>query len=220
VTAVVVGAADDPLAPVEQDPDALRDAACRLVLPDAQCEPLRPPEPDVDGGGGSSFVGFLTDAVLWLLFVGLVVALVVLAVRLVLSVRGRRRPKRTREAREDDEELEVLTPTIVDRSREPRDWRREADEHRRAGRFRDAIRCRYRALVGDLARRGVVDEIPGRTTGEERAQISAVAPATVPAFYAAADLFDSAWYGGRDVDDATVAEIETLEDRVLQQVSG
>src|SRR4051794_4281797 len=86
-------------------------------------------------------------------------------------------------------------PVLVDRSREPAQWRQDAEEHARAGRWREAVRCRYRALVGDLARRGLLDEIPGRTTGEERAELAVAAPAVAPSFARATDLFDQAWYG-------------------------
>ena len=59
----------------------------------------------------------------------------------------------------------------------------------------------YRALVGDLARAGYVDEIPGRTSGEERAQVAEIAPrlgeagrAVSSEFDVAADTFDVAWF--------------------------
>ena len=49
-------------------------------------------------------------------------------------------------------------------------WRAEAAAHDAAGRWREALRCRYRALVAELAGRGLVEEIPGRTSGEYRIQ--------------------------------------------------
>ena len=70
-----------------------------------------------------------------------------------------------------------------------------------ARRFRDAIRCRYRALVGDLARRGMIDEIPGRTSGEERVQMAAAAPGeldrSVEPVVLTGSLFPS-WSAGPD----------------------
>lgn len=103
----------------------------------------------------------------------------------------------------------------IDRSREPRGWRDEADSHSAAGRYRDALRCRYRALVGDLARRGLLDEIPGRTTGEERRELYASAPNALPAFREAADLFDAAWYGWIPVDASDDARFRQLDIDVL-----
>jgi hypothetical protein len=115
----------------------------------------------------------------------------------------------------DDDEQQAIRPVIVDRSREPSGWRAEADQHRASGRYRDAIRCRYRALVGDLARCGLIDEIPGRTTGEERMQLRAVAPTAHPSFTAAADLFDGAWFGNIEVRADDDDEFVRLENDVL-----
>ena len=108
----------------------------------------------------------------------------------------------------------------VDRSREPVNWRAEAEAHRAAGRFRDALRCRYRALVGDLARRGLIDEIPGRTTGEERAQLRVVLPDSSPPFEEAADLFDEAWYGLVPVGAGDDDRFQHLEQDVLTRARG
>ena len=126
------------------------------------------------GGGGAG------SLVAWVILALLVAGIVVLVV-----VRVRRGPvARVAQHR-----------VVIDRSREPADWRAEADEHARHGRYRDALRCRYRALVGDLARLGLLDEIPGRTTGEERGQLRATAPVAAPDFTDATELFDRTWYG-------------------------
>jgi len=123
--------------------------------------------------------------------------------------------KRTTDEGDEDEDVVERDIVAVDRSREPVNWRKEADEHRREGRFRDALRCRYRALVGDLARRGLIDEIPGRTTGEERAQLRRVTPLAAKPFNAAADMFDGAWYGHRDVDAGDDDRFQQFERDVL-----
>jgi hypothetical protein len=207
----------DPLGPVDQDPDSIREAACRLVAPDSACRPVdtTPIEPH-GGGGGGNFLGALGEILLWMLFLGLVAAVIFGAIRVILATRGRsRRRRRGRDDDDQDEGVEELPRTVIDPTREPRQWRSEADEHRRAGRFRDAVRCRYRALVGDLARGGLVDEIPGRTSGEERAQMAVAAPVRAPAFAAAADLFDAAWFGDVPVADVDVERMERLERDVL-----
>jgi hypothetical protein len=99
-----------------------------------------------------------------------------------------------------DEDLdEGVAERIIDEQRPPDRWRSAAEEHRAAGRFREAVRCEYRALVGDLARAGAVDEIPGRTSGEERAQLAALAPAVSQNFDDAADIFDEAWFNDDEV---------------------
>ena len=56
-------------------------------------------------------------------------------------------------------------PATASVGRTAEDWRAEADAHERAGEWRRALRCRYRALVAELADRGIVDEVPGRTAG-------------------------------------------------------
>lgn len=99
--------------------------------------------------------------------------------------------------------------------RTPRDWLEEAERHEAGGRLREAVRCRYRALVAALAARGVVEEVPGRTTGEYLEEVRRAAPAAAPAFAAVTASFEEAWYGsgtvtpeelGRLRDDARAAE--------------
>jgi Domain of unknown function (DUF4129) len=208
----------DPLGPVDHDPDQIREAACRLVSPDSVCSPRGPTRAD-QGAPHLGWLEVVARVVVLSLLAAFVVALIWLIVRAIRS-RGRRPRRRRRQRRDEADTTEVIGPAIVvDRSREPFDWRREADEHRRSGRFRDAVRCRYRALVGDLARGGVIDEIPGRTTGEERVQMSSAKPNAVTPFCGAADLFDAAWYGEATVGQAELDTMEQLERAVLVALS-
>jgi uncharacterized protein YggT (Ycf19 family) len=150
------------------------------------------------GGGGGSLIA-------WLILVLVVAGIVALVV-----VRVRRGPVVWVAARS----------VVVDRSREPADWRAEADDHARHGRFRDALRCRYRALVGDLARRGLLDEIPGRTTGEEREQLRATAPVAASEFGDATDLFDRVWYGDEPTGAGEDDRFRSLADAVMAKAAG
>lgn len=196
------------LGPVDQDPDDVRRQACTLLNPTIACndrEPPRPP-PDPPSAGFGAFAQLLV----WALVLAMVAGLVWLVVQLVL-----RRSPRVRAESTDDDELVPLDDVIIDRSREPSSWREEAAHHAAAGRFRDALRCRYRALVGDLARRRLLDEIPGRTTGEERGQLVETAAMVAPTFTAAADLFDGAWYGDRPVGPRELSTFEAWESEVL-----
>ena len=102
------------------------------------------------------------------------------------------------------------------RLRPAADWRAEAEAHERAGEWRQAVRARYRALVADLAGRGFVQEIPGRTAGEYRAEVSDALPAAAPQFAGATELFEGAWYGGRPTGEADAAHLRDLSDRVLE----
>jgi len=95
------------------------------------------------------------------------------------------------------------------------DWRAEAEAHERAGRWRPALRCRYRALVAELAAGGVVDEVPGRTAGEYRAAVTVAAPDVATEFAAATELFERAWYGRAPTGADDAAHLSSLADRVL-----
>lgn len=212
-----VGAAppEDPLGPVDQNPDAVRDEACRVVSQNTtSCATPKPTPTPAPRSGGTTDLSFLA-LLAWLLLFALVIGLLVLLVRWADAKFGSSTRKKA--APEDDADEDVIEDRVVviDRSREPGDWRSEADEHRRAGRFREALRCRYRGLVGDLARRGVIDEIPGRTTGEHRRQMHDVRPALAPLFDEAADLFDGAWYGHYDVDERDDDRFATLARDVM-----
>jgi len=219
--------ADDPLGPlgpVDQQPDVARDLACDLTAADRLCSPPEPEPRDPDDfdfdppgeiGAGAGFGGVGT-----LLVIVLVIALMVAVGWVVLSIVRNRTPIDDTDADDLDEDLEdVAEERIVDEDRPPDRWRRAAGEHRAAGRFREAVRCEYRALVGDLARAGHVDEIPGRTSGEERAQVRALAPGVAPSFDVAADIFDAAWFDDaavtRDRDERFVAAATLVLDDVL-----
>jgi len=206
---------DDPLGPVNQDPDAVREEACKLVSKDTSvCSAPKPPKPPkADGGGG--FDLSIVSLLLWVLLIAAVVGLVYMLVRWAATKSGRTAARKKSVAGDDEGDIVERDVVAVDRSREPVNWRTEAEQHRLAGRYRDALRCRYRALVGDLARRGLIDEIPGRTTGEERAQLGLVTPAASAPFNSLADLFDGAWYGHEDVDAAADDHFQTLESDVL-----
>lgn len=198
----IIRSVDDPLGPVDQQPDGPRDLACDLTASDTQCSPPEPDDSPIEfnppsnvGGGGAVASGLGT-----LLVVLLVAALVAVVAWIIVSIVRNRASGDDDDLGDLDEELDdVVDERIVDVEHPPDRWRRAAAEHRDAGRFRESVRCEYRALVGDLARAGHVDEIPGRTSGEERDQIRLLAPEVAPPFDEAADIFDGAWF-----DDAVV----------------
>lgn len=146
-----------------------------------------------------------------LLVVGVVAAVVV---GLVVMTAGRRR----RGGRHRREPVVVLRGHGPARS--PAQWRAEAAAHEAAGRWRDALRCRYRALVAELAGRGVVEEIPGRTSGEYRQDVSVKVPAAGAAFDGATDLFEQAWYGDRPTGRDEQTTFDDLARRVLVPAGG
>jgi hypothetical protein len=104
--------------------------------------------------------------------------------------------------------------------RPPADWAAEAAAHERAGRLREAVRCRYREVVAALAAAGVVEEVPGRTTGEYRRAVATALPAGAAAFTTLSEAFDRAWYGGYPVDEDAYAEVGAASRDVVAAVPG
>jgi hypothetical protein len=97
--------------------------------------------------------------------------------------------------------------------RSPQEWLDEADAHERAGEHRQAVRCRYRALIARLAERGLVEEVPGRTAGEYLAAVRTDLPAAADAFAQATAVFEAAWYGPAEVTSRDVADMRDATQR-------
>jgi Domain of unknown function (DUF4129) len=112
---------------------------------------------------------------------------------------------------------EVAAAVPGGRRRSAAEWRAEAEAQERAGAWRDAVRSRYRALVADLAARGLVEEVPGRTAGEYRSEVGRALPAAASDFAGATELFEVAWYGRADTGPREAAHLRDLSDRVLQR---
>jgi hypothetical protein len=125
------------------------------------------------GGGGGVVLAWVITAVL-------LAVVVFLVVRLVRGMQA-------------DPRLGGVTDDDIGRSAV--DWRAEADGHEGAGRWRDAVRCRYRAVVADLAARGLVEEVPGRTAGTYRRLVEESHPAVAAEFGEMTELFERVWYG-------------------------
>lgn len=107
----------------------------------------------------------------------------------------------------------------VDRGgRSAADWLAEAEACERGQDYRGALRARYRALVAELARRGLVEEVPGRTAGEYRRAVAAAVPPAAGEFGAATDLFEDAVYGDVHPGADDSRRIRALADGVLETV--
>jgi hypothetical protein len=113
---------------------------------------------------------------------------------------------------------EVAAAVPGGRRRSAAEWRAEAEAHERAGAWREAVRSRYRALVADLAARGLVEEVPGRTAGEYRRQVGRALPEAATDFAGATELFEVAWYGRSSTGAGDAAHLRDLADRVLRRV--
>lgn len=95
-------------------------------------------------------------------------------------------------------------PSAPRRSAE--DWLVETREHEAAGRWREAVRARYGALVAALIESGIVDELPGRTVRELDREVAVAAPTLAGSVRRAGERFEAVWYGNvaAHPDDAAV----------------
>jgi hypothetical protein len=133
-----------------------------------------------------------------------VLLLAALAAVIVLAVRfGRRTDRGARAARPD-----------ADVGRGAPAWEQDADAHERAGRWRDALRCRYRAVVADLAGAGVIEEVPGRTAGEYLAAVGDALPEATQDFAGMTRAFEAVWYGQAEAGAEDVARVAGAGDAV------
>jgi hypothetical protein len=139
--------------------------------------------------------GTFSPAAELILYLGLLTAVVVLVVLVVMVVRSIRR--RPRKDVADDVET-TIEPEI---ERTVAEWRSEAERAEAEGRWKDALLCRYRELVGELVERDALPAVPGLTTGELRAGLAEVVPAASADFDAATTIFELAWYADAPTDE-------------------
>lgn len=141
--------------------------------------------------------------------VGWVLLALLVGVSVFLLARLRRTAKAPGEGAGYEFDLEDRRP--------PHEWLADAERFEGRGEWKQALRCRFRALVGELIQRGTVRDLPGRTTGEYRIEVHRNAPAAGAPFAAASLLFESAWYG----DEATgPEEAQQFRARAEQVLAG
>jgi hypothetical protein len=137
----------------------------------------------------SFFGGTWEAAIVLAVLVAAASAVVFLAVRNG-SLRRIRRGRRT-----------GVVVTDEDRAQSAEQWRQEADRLSAQGNYREALRCRYRALVAELADLRLVDQVPGRTSGDYERAVRALVPEAAEQFSAVTRLFERCWYD-QDASDA------------------
>lgn len=98
--------------------------------------------------------------------------------------------------------------------RSAREWAAEAAQHEAAGRFREAIRARYRQSLAELAGAGLLDDVPGQTTGQVAAAVSAAAPAVAAPWRELTAIFERAWYGRARLGGDDLAAVAGAQARV------
>jgi hypothetical protein len=198
------------LPPPEQDPAAVRDLADRIL---AEARYDRPPTPIIErvlnwvgeqiakvfgslvGSGGGTVLA-------WLILVAAVGGVLYLLVRhgrvSLPALAGPGEPA-----------------VMVELTRSAREWRADAERLEAEGRWAEGLRCRHRALIADLVRRGAIPEQAGRTAGEYVRDVARSLPDATPALAAATELFEAAWYGGATTGAAEAARFADLDARVL-----
>lgn len=106
---------------------------------------------------------------------------------------------------------------MVELTRTPAEWLTEADSLEAAGRWREALRCRHRALIGELVRQGAIPDRAGRTAREYVSDVEVARPAALEDFVAATDLFEGAWYGHLPTSREDCARFQQLSAGVLRE---
>jgi Domain of unknown function (DUF4129) len=180
-----------PLPHPQQDPTATKDKA-KAILDQPQFRGVQPSwfQKAVQWIGdhlaralGGLFGGGSGSLIAWVIILGLLAGVVLVIVFVGRTVR--------REPERDEPEARVEI------RRTASDWRAEAEALEAKGDWKGALRCRYRALVAELIARRLVRDMPGRTTGEYRADVRSSLPDAGPGFTGATELFERAWYGDR-----------------------
>jgi hypothetical protein len=108
----------------------------------------------------------------------------------------------------------------VEPARSAADWVADAGSHAAAGRWRDAVRCRYAALVTTLVEQGTVDDVAGRTVGELDREVELAAPTLAPAVRRAGDTFEEVWYGHAAAGPDEMRVIVDATDELFRRLGG
>ena len=103
----------------------------------------------------------------------------------------------------------------VERARIAAQWVEEAERLEAEREWKFALRCRFRALVASLVDQGRLDDVPGRTAGEYRAEVDAGLAEAAADFAEATYLFEDAWYGDEPTGPAENERFRSLAAAVL-----
>jgi hypothetical protein len=160
------------------------------------------------GGGGFSILG-------WVLLAGL--GLAVLIVALVLFLKRPRDPRAPKamaatgvETTADSESKQVLEES-------PTELWRQAEALAGEGRFREAVRGLYLAVLSLLHRQHLIRFEPTRTNGEyvRQVRLSEQAPTELhDPFHRLTNLFEAKWYGERPCETGDYRACHTLAEEI------
>jgi hypothetical protein len=97
------------------------------------------------------------------------------------------------------------------------DYRRSAAEAASAGRYDDAVRDRFRAVVRALEERALLDARSGRTADEAAIEAGVLLPNVAGELRHGARLFDDVHYGGREGTEAAYTALTELDERCRRE---
>jgi hypothetical protein len=172
------------------------------------------PQVSVPGGGG----GFSTLG--WVLLVGLALAILAVAGYLFFTRRREARAPKTQTATGRESVPDGETRQVLEES--PAELWRQAEHCAGEGRFRDAVRGLYLAVLALLHRQRLIRFEPTRTNGEYVCQVQ-LAEQAPPALHAPfeqlTNLFEAQWYGERPCESGDYRASRTLAEEIQQLVS-
>ncbi|MFV1990037.1 MAG: DUF4129 domain-containing protein [Acidimicrobiales bacterium] len=162
--------------------------------------------------------------VIWLLLAVLVVGLVFLIYQVLRNFRSTQSSRKSRlrgsksRRRKPASKSPVAKPPPqkAAQERDPRipleveEWLRLALVADSIGDYREAVRCRYRAVVSLLAHRNLVVEDETRTAGEYVLSVNTTMPSQTRNFATAAQIFETAWYSERAIESRSAQEMVEL----------
>lgn len=198
------------LPPSDHDPQEVRDLAESILASSRYDRPSRSiPDRILEWFGeqlgrvlGSLVGSGAGTLIAWLFVLGVVALVVYLIVRFGRLGRLPRSPGRP-------------SGVMVELTRTPREWRAEAEALEARGRWKEGLRCRHRALIAELVRRGAIADQAGRTAREYVGDVAISLPEVAPALAAATELFESAWYGAVSTGRDEASQFQALDAEVL-----
>lgn len=134
----------------------------------------------------------------------LVVIAVIVGVALLVAGPVRRRRRVTQSAQ-----------VLADENRSAHELRASSSQHAQSGQWRLAVLDLFRALVRSLEDRVILDERAGRTADEAARAAAERFPALAYDLVRAGQMFDAAFYGEREVDEAGFNWLRDVDTRLV-----
>lgn len=98
----------------------------------------------------------------------------------------------------------------------PKELLADAERFEKEERWDEALRARYRYVIAELVERKLIDNPPGRTTGEYKGEVEHWLPASAAGFSTITGTFEHVWYGEQPANQAMVDQLRRTGDEVLE----